>query len=406
MARAPRHSIIDESEVGVYHIVSRCVRRSFLMGVNAQTGIDCSHRREWVVAGLAFLAQHYAIDALSFATLSNHYHIVLRNRVDIAQSWCEEEVAIRWWRQTSDGAREGLNAIPKPSVLSMMLSDSSRMAELRRRLSSPSWFMKHLNQKIARMGNDEDGSRGHFFMERFWSKRLTQLSQAIACTLYIDLNEMRARIASGPEDSFHSSAIRRVARMLKRERLLIAGDIEQAEYYAEDDPDIWLAPIHEAGSAPPLSEIVFPAGYDLGVHDERIEEVQSTKDSGRGEDVACQAAGEKVANKQGPRDERREAKSKPSKKRAKFIRQRRRHGFLPMTVDAYVELLDAVGRQVVESKRGSIAADLPPIMERLRLDHIESTASALGRLFDRHAHLEAGPVDVPPSSPGDPTGHT
>ena len=43
-------------------------------------------------------------------------------------------------------------------------------------------------------------------------------------------------------------------------------------------------------------------------------------------------------------------------------------GFLPMTVDQYLSLLDSVGRVIREGKRGCIPADLPPILQRLGLE--------------------------------------
>ena len=43
-------------------------------------------------------------------------------------------------------------------------------------------------------------------------------------------------------------------------------------------------------------------------------------------------------------------------------------GFLPMTRDQYLSLLDTLGRVIREGKRGFIPADLPPILERLDIE--------------------------------------
>jgi len=43
-------------------------------------------------------------------------------------------------------------------------------------------------------------------------------------------------------------------------------------------------------------------------------------------------------------------------------------GFLPMTCDQYLSLLDIVGRMIRSGKRGVIPADLPPILQRLKLN--------------------------------------
>ena len=44
-----------------------------------------------------------------------------------------------------------------------------------------------------------------------------------------------------------------------------------------------------------------------------------------------------------------------------------RHGFLPLTVDQYLELLDWTGRQLIAGKRGAIDDSYPPILERIGL---------------------------------------
>ena len=41
-----------------------------------------------------------------------------------------------------------------------------------------------------------------------------------------------------------------------------------------------------------------------------------------------------------------------------------RHGFLPISLDDYLQLLDRVGRQVIQGKAGAIDAHLEPILER------------------------------------------
>jgi len=42
-------------------------------------------------------------------------------------------------------------------------------------------------------------------------------------------------------------------------------------------------------------------------------------------------------------------------------------GFLPLTEDQYLQLLDWTGRQVRADKRGAIPAQLAPILERLQV---------------------------------------
>ncbi|MEJ2743419.1 MAG: transposase, partial [Gammaproteobacteria bacterium] len=41
----PRNSLISLEDTTYYHIVSRCVRRSFLCGLDALSGKNFEHRR-------------------------------------------------------------------------------------------------------------------------------------------------------------------------------------------------------------------------------------------------------------------------------------------------------------------------------------------------------------------------
>src|SRR5487761_1684717 len=60
-------------------------------------------------------------------------------------------------------------------------------------------------------------------------------------------------------------------------------------------------------------------------------------------------------------------------------------GFLPLALDDYLALLDWTGRQLRRDKRGSIPADLRPILERLSINAETwvDTVSCFGRWFHR-----------------------
>ena len=93
-----RREIVDASQVGIYHCVSRCVRRAFLCGEDPLTGRNFDHRKDWIRARLEELAGAFAIDVLGFAVMSNHLHVMLRIRPDVASQFSDEEVARRWLR--------------------------------------------------------------------------------------------------------------------------------------------------------------------------------------------------------------------------------------------------------------------------------------------------------------------
>jgi hypothetical protein len=137
-----RRQIVDEPQVGVYHCVSRCVRRAFLCGDDRFSGKNFDHRKLWLQERMEKLAGIVAVDVLGFSVMSNHLHLLLRIRPDIAAARSDEEVARRWW-QLHPGRHhdDGTPAEPEPAEIALLLADAEALAKRRRQLSSLSCFM-------------------------------------------------------------------------------------------------------------------------------------------------------------------------------------------------------------------------------------------------------------------------
>ena len=63
-----RKHLVDDSTPGCFHCISRCVRRAFLCGDDAE------HRRDWVREAIRSAASAFAVDVLAYAVMSNHLH--------------------------------------------------------------------------------------------------------------------------------------------------------------------------------------------------------------------------------------------------------------------------------------------------------------------------------------------
>ncbi|QDU96610.1 hypothetical protein [Lignipirellula cremea] len=235
MARTPRREVIDESAVGVFHCVNRCVRRAFLCGRDPVSGQDFDHRRAWIQRRMEFLAGEFGVEVLGFAVMSNHLHVILRTRPDVVAEWSDDDIALRWWnlfplRREQDGSP----AEPTEAELGMLLCDSKVLAERRQRLSSLSWFMRCLAEPIARRANKEDECTGRFWEGRYKCQPLLDEAALLACSVYVDLNPVRAGIAATPETSRHTSGYERI-----EARKATSGTTRHSKRSTDD----WLSPI-------------------------------------------------------------------------------------------------------------------------------------------------------------------
>jgi hypothetical protein len=73
------------------------VRRAFLWGKDPVTGKDFEYLEAKIRRKLEFLARCFGLDILVYTVISNHLHVILRNRPDVVAGWSNEEVARRWW---------------------------------------------------------------------------------------------------------------------------------------------------------------------------------------------------------------------------------------------------------------------------------------------------------------------
>ena len=156
MARTVRAEVIDESQVGVYHCVNRCVRRAFLCGRDPLTGQCFDHRKAAIQRRLELLAGQFGIDVLGFSVMSNHVHVVLRNRPDVVAGWSDEEVARRWWNLFPLRRDEtGRPAEPEAHELSLLCSSAAAVRERFTR----AWKRADITLTSSRIITDDRPSR-------------------------------------------------------------------------------------------------------------------------------------------------------------------------------------------------------------------------------------------------------
>jgi hypothetical protein len=154
------------------------------------------------------------------------------------------------------------------------------------------------------MANAEDECTGRFWEGRFKATLLPDEAAIAACMAYVDLNPVRAGLATSPEQSEFTSAQERIADLKSAEEVSTADAKDvRIEHGAKAG---WMAPV----------------------------ELEP---------------------------KRKNVREKCSSRRAS------NQGCIFMPLPQYLELLDWTGRQLKPGKRGAIPKNAPPILERLNL---------------------------------------
>lgn len=206
----PRYAQVSLEATPYYHCISRVVRKAFLCGIDISTGESYEHRRQWLEDKLLEISTVFAIDICAYAIMSNHYHLVLHINKAQASDWSHDEVIHRW------------HQLFKGSVLSQRYLQNTKFGDAERealkeqvkvwrsRLMDISWFMRILNEDIARQANKEDNCTGRFWEGRYKSQALLDEAALAACMAYVDLNPIRAKMTQTPETSDHTSIKHRI----------------------------------------------------------------------------------------------------------------------------------------------------------------------------------------------------
>jgi len=162
------------------------------------------------------LSEVFAIDLCAYAVMSNHYHLVVHIDNERAQDWMDQEVIERW---------SCLYSIPvlvaryqRGETTTMAEQDQARaiIGLWRERLTNLSWYMRSLNEHLARLANAEDQCKGRFWEGRFKSQALLDEAGLLTCMAYVDLNPIRAGMAQRPETSVFTSIYQRIQALSTR----------------------------------------------------------------------------------------------------------------------------------------------------------------------------------------------
>jgi REP element-mobilizing transposase RayT len=186
-----RRQLVNPAHAGTYHCINRCVRRSWLCGFDKYLGKSFEHRKAWVEGRILDLGSIFACGIYSWTVMSNHLHLVVHMSPTAARDWSADEVAERWVRlypaHTAELCAQKAAAI---------IENVELVNEYRSRLADLSWLMKSISAHIARRANAEDKATGRFWEGRFKCQALLSEKSILAAMAYVDLNPVRASIAT------------------------------------------------------------------------------------------------------------------------------------------------------------------------------------------------------------------
>lgn len=352
MARRRRSDIFVPGEIAVVHVMNKVVRGHLLFGYDPITNRNYDHRKAWMESRLELQARCFAIDLLGFSVLDNHFHQMLRSRPDIVATWSDEEVARRWLTLCPERFDEkGIPLEPTDEDISRLCRQAKKIKEIRERLSDISWWMRLFNQTIAQKANREDGMVGRLWQGRFKATRLLDEASILACMAYVDLNPIRTGLSQSLEDSLYTSV---------RYRMLELKDKLSADPAAGHGSETTDSEVIDAVNNLPED---FPQSHQ--------NKKRASSDAQCYSMVNCLSPVELTVAEQ--------ENSTTTGTRAVRCSNK---GFLQMSTEQYVNLLDWTARQRKLGKTGATPAEFAPIFDRLGI-----TAEAWFELVGKFGQL-------------------
>jgi len=145
---------------------------------------------------IAELAKVFACSILSYAVMSNHFHLVVSMLPAEANAWSAQQVAKRWCRLFPKKKPEEHQA-----KIEAIAANVEQVRVYRQRLHDLSWLMKMISEPIARRANTEDKTNGRFWQGRFECQLLLSEKSILAAMAYVDLNPIRVPVADSVTSS-------------------------------------------------------------------------------------------------------------------------------------------------------------------------------------------------------------
>ncbi|MEI6106323.1 MAG: transposase [Opitutae bacterium] len=190
--RQPRIKVDPATDQAVYHCMTRVVNKERLFDDTAR---EVLRRQLWLVA------EYCGIEVLTYAILSNHFHVLVK--VPRQTVVPDDELLRRYQLLYPKPTRY---QVARLSVIrSQLASNGSEAVGWRRRqlslMGDVSQYMKLVKQRFSIWFNQSHGRIGTLWCERFKSVLVEPQGDALRImAAYIDLNLVRAGLTPDPKD--------------------------------------------------------------------------------------------------------------------------------------------------------------------------------------------------------------
>jgi len=181
---------------GFYHCVSRVVEGRFIFQTSGQGSIEAEH----FIKLMRCLAAFSGIRVLTYALMSNHFHLLCEvpEPRDLSEAELLERIEAGYGAARRQALQEQIARYrlqPDGSTQIQRLLDGYR-----KRMYDISVFIKELKGRFAQWYNQRHGRYGVLWAERFKSVLLEGGEAVAAVAAYIELNPVRAGLCTDPKD--------------------------------------------------------------------------------------------------------------------------------------------------------------------------------------------------------------
>lgn len=215
-----KRMLISQDE-GSYHIISRTNRENIMFD---------DHEKEYLFNLLTVFASGFFVDIHAFCIMGNHFHILATGLEQDAQKASNEELYSRYRLMYGKKAKPPSGSYKTYGYFQP--DEDGGVGRLRNRLGSISHFVQELKQTYSVWYNKRHDCKGYLWNDRFKGVILDRGKAQLVCSVYIDLNSIRANIVKRPEDYRWSSLGLRVRNPKYADKLLSHCE-ENLSWYRE-----------------------------------------------------------------------------------------------------------------------------------------------------------------------------